>query len=69
VFCFCKLIAYLAARYCHGIMRYLCYVGCVYTVSSSQENVLGILESLLVCLKQCREKVEQSKGTKGIAET
>jgi len=34
----------------------------VYTISSSQENVLGILESLLVCLKQCREKVEQSKG-------
>ena len=30
--------------------------------SSSQDNILGIMESLLVCLKWCKEKVEQEKG-------
>lgn len=31
--------------------------------SSSQDSILGIMESLLVCLKWCKDKVEQEKGT------
>ena len=37
-----------------------------FSSSSSQDNILGIMESLLVCLKWCKEKVEQEKGTLAI---
>lgn len=37
-----------------------------FSSSSSQDSILGIMESLLVCLKWCKEKVEQEKGTLAI---
>ena len=54
-----KLVAMVAHTHIHTHTHAIM----AFSSSSSQDNILGIMESLLVCLKWCKEKVEQEKGT------